>query len=138
MGSDLSFEDMTNRELNEYTYKILQEDILCYNDSTQRCYLLESRPIDKDSEYSKHITWVNKKSFLSLKEESYDKENKILKKKSIKYKKIDNYNIMNELFVNNVQKNHTTLLKINNIKINIGFSNDIFHTKTIKRMPKID
>lgn len=138
MGSDLSFEDMTNRELDEYTYSILQKDLLCYEDSTQLCYLLESKPNDNDSEYSRHITWVNKKNFLSLKEESYDKENKILKKKSIKYKKVDNYDIMNELFVENVQKNHTTLLQINNIKINFGFSDDIFHTKTIKRMPKID
>ena len=42
---------------------------------------------------------------------------------------------MNKLYVENVQKNHSTLLQINNIKINLGFSDDIFHTKTIKRMP---
>ena len=42
---------------------------------------------------------------------------------------------MNELDVKNIQKNHTTLLTINNIKVNLGFSDKIFHTKTIKRMP---
>ena len=42
---------------------------------------------------------------------------------------------MNELYVKNVQKNHSTLLIINNIKINVGFSDEMFHTKTIKRMP---
>ena len=45
---------------------------------------------------------------------------------------------MDELFVENVQKNHSTLLKVSEIKINLGFKDDMFHTKTIKRMPLID
>ena len=135
MGSDLSFEDMTNRELDEYTYKLIQSDIVCSRDLDKLCYILESIPNDKNSEYSKHLTWVEKDMFLSLKEESYDKENKLLKNKFITYAKVENYDIMNELYVENVQKNHTTLLQINNIKINLGFSDDIFHTKTIKRIP---
>jgi hypothetical protein len=135
MGSDLSFEDMTNRELDEYTYKILELDVPCSKKSTNLCDVLESMPNDTDSEYSKHITWVEKNTYLSIKEESYDKESLLLKNKSIKYSNIDNYYIMNELFVENIQKNHSTLLTINNIKINLGFSDDIFHTKTIKRLP---
>ena len=99
------------------------------------CYLLESIPTDSDSEYSKHITWVEKNTYLSLKEESYDKEGLLLKNKKIEYSFIDDYYIMNELYVKNVQKNHSTLLTINNIKINVGFSDEMFHTKTIKRMP---
>jgi len=135
MGSDLSFEDMTNRELDEYSYKMLESDILCYEHLDKLCYILESIPKDKDSEYSKHITWVEKETFLSLKEKSFDKYNKLLKNKSITYTSIEHYNIMNKLYVENVQKNHSTLLQINNIKINLDFNDDIFHTKSIKRMP---
>ena len=139
MGSDLSFEDMTNREVNDYQYKILDNTASCFeNDEINNCYLLESVPNDKNSEYSKHISWVDKTSYLSYKEESYDQENKLLKKKTIKYSVIDNYSIMDELFVENVQKNHSTLLKVSEIKINLGFKDDMFHTKTIKRMPLID
>ena len=136
MGSDLSFEDMTNRKLDEYSYKTLEVDIPCdFEESSNMCYLLESIPTDSDSEYSKHITWVEKNTYLSLKEESYDKEGLLLKNKKIEYSLIDDYYIMNELYVKNVQKNHSTLLTINNIKINVGFSDEMFHTKTIKRMP---
>ena len=139
MGSDLSFEDMTNREVNDYQYKILNNNASCFkNDEINNCYILESVPNDKNSEYSKHISWVDKTSYLSYKEESYDKEDKLLKKKTIKYSVIDNYSIMDELFVENVQKNHSTLLKVSEIKINLGFKDDMFHTKTIKRMPLID
>ena len=139
MGSDLSFEDMTNREVNDYQYKILNNNASCFtNDEINNCYILESVPNDKNSEYSKHISWVDKTSYLSYKEESYDKEDKLLKKKTIKYSIIDNYSIMDELFVENIQKNHSTLLKVSEIKINLGFKDDMFHTKTIKRMPLID
>ena len=139
MGSDLSFEDMTNREVNDYQYKILDNNSLCFKDNeTKKCYILESIPNDKSSEYSKHISWVDKDSYLSYKEESYDKDEKLLKKKTIKYSLINNYSIMNELFVENVQKNHSTLLIVSDIKLNLGFNDDMFHTKTIKRMPLID
>ena len=139
MGSDLSFEDMTNRELDDYTYKILNNDSPCFkDDNSQKCFVLESTPNDDDSEYSKHISWVDKVNYLSFKEESYDKDEKLLKTKIIKYSLIEDYLIMDELFVENIQKNHSTLLKVSDIKINLGFSDDIFHTKTIKRMPLID
>ena len=139
MGSDLSFEDMTNRDVDDYRYKILDDNASCFKgDDIKKCYILESTPNDKSSEYSKHVSWVDKENYLSYKEESYDKDKILLKKKTIRYSIIDNYSIMNELFVENIQKNHSTLLTVSDIKINMGFTDDIFHTKTIKRMPLID
>tara|TARA_B100001250_G_scaffold356138_1_gene331008 strand:- start:598 stop:1314 length:717 start_codon:yes stop_codon:yes gene_type:complete len=139
MGSDLSFEDMTNRDVDDYKYKILDNNAFCFkDDEIKKCYILESIPNDKSSEYSKHVSWVDKENYLSYKEESYDKDKILLKKKTIRYSMIDNYSIMDELFVENIQKNHSTLLTVSAIKINLGFTDDIFHTKTIKRMPLID
>ena len=42
---------------------------------------------------------------------------------------------MNELFVENVQKNHTTLLTIDQISINLNYLDEMFHTKHLKRVP---
>ena len=139
MGSDLSFEDMTSRDIDDYKYKIVSEDTPCFEeDKSQKCFILESIPNDKKSEYSKHLSWVDKKNYIWHKEESYDKSGNLLKDKRIKYSLIDNFYIMNELQVENVQKKHSTLLTVSDIKINLNFSDDIFHTKTIKRMPLID
>jgi len=135
MGSDLSYEDMTNRDLDEYTFKILSEEVLCKEDSDEFCYILSSKPKDKYSEYSEHKTWVTKDTYLGVKEESYDKENKKLKYKEINYKKIDEYYIMNYLTVENIQKNTSTSLNIENIKINNGYKDDLFHQKNLKRVP---
>ena len=135
MGSDLSFEDMTNRDLDEYTFEILDDNAKYSNDNDVMCYILSSIPKDPYSEYSMHKTWVDTSNFLALKEESYDKDNKILKTKKIGYQKIENFHIMNFLEVKNVQKNHSTILSIENIQINNGYSENMFHSKNLKRMP---
>jgi len=135
MGSDLSYEDMTNRDLEEYIFDILSDNAPCFEKSNDLCYILSSKPKDEYSEYSEHKTWVNKNTFLAIKEESYDKENNKLKYKEIKYEKINDYYIMNYLYVKNIQKNTSTILKIENIKINNGFSDNLFHQKNLKRVP---
>ena len=135
MGSDLSYEDMTNRDIEEYEFVLLDDRALCKQNSDEKCYLLSSKPKDEFSEYSEHRTWVTKDTFLSLKEESYDKDGEKLKYKELTYTKIDNYYIMNTLNVKNIQKNTSTFLNINDIKINNGYSDNIFHSKSLKRVP---
>jgi len=135
MGSDLSYEDMTNRDIEEYEFKLLDDEALCKENSDDKCYLLSSKPKDEFSEYSEHLTWITKDTFLSLREESYDKDGEKLKYKELTYAEIDNYYIMNTLNVKNIQKHTSTFLTINDIKINNGYSDDIFHSKSLKRVP---
>ena len=135
MGSDLSFEDMTNRDLDEYEFEILEDSTTCYESTSEVCYKLLSKPKYEFSEYSKHISWVTKNNFLAIKEESYNKKNEKFKIKTLKYEKIENYFVMNELFVKNILKNTSTLLNIEKISINNGYSDDLFHSKSLKRIP---
>ena len=135
MGSDLSFEDLTNRDIDEYEYILIDENALC-SDNDNGCYKLRSEPKDVESEYSYHITWVTKDNYLSVMEESYDKNKELLKKKSIEFKKIDEYHIMSNLFVHNIQKNHKTELIIDKIDLNLVYDDNLFHTKNLKRIPQ--
>ena len=130
MGSDLSFEDLTNRTLSDYDYSIInqKEDI----------YYLESTPNNIDSEYSKHITAVQEIEsgvFLPVQEESFDKDNQLLKTKIFDYTKIDSYYIMSKLDVKNVQDNHSTLLTVNDISLNNDFQDSKFIQRSLKIIP---
>ena len=132
MGSDMSYEDMTSRNMDEYTYSISGEDIINNVD----CYILESIPNGIKTEYSKHNSWITKDTHLAVKEESFDKNGELLKSKSIIYQQIKKYHIMKELHVKNVQRNHQTVLKFDNIEVDSGIKDNIFHEKNLKRMPK--
>ena len=132
MGSDMSYEDMTSRDIDEYTYSILGSEKIDNVD----CYILESVPSGIKTEYSKHISWITKDMHLPVKEESFDKKGELLKSKSIIYQQIKEYSIMIELHVKNVQRNHQTILKFDNIEVDSGIKDNIFHEKNLKRMPK--
>ena len=133
MGSDLSFEDLTNRELLDYEYKIVEENI------ENNWYKLESVPLGIDTEYSKHITKITEIEegvFIALEEESYDKENQLLKTKKFKFEKIEDYYIMKGLEVRNVQENKSTILTVNDITLNNNFEDAMFIVRSLKRLPK--
>ena len=128
MNSDLSYEDMLSRDLGDFYYTIITED--------EQFYILESIPKDKNSEYSKHESWVSKNELLIKKEKSYDKEGNLLKNKLFKHENIKGYDIVSEIDVTNVQKNHQTILKIKNSGIDVGIEDDIFQEKNLKRFEK--
>ena len=133
IGSDLSFEDMSSRQLDEYSFKILDNKVF----ESISCYLLESKPKENlRTEYSRHLTWIHPTLFLPLKEESYDKNGKLLKEKKYNYTQISDYDVLGEINVKNVQKNHSTNLKFKNIELDIGVDDKIFHEMYLKRLPK--
>ena len=132
MGSDLSYEDMTNRQNKDYNFSIIKEDLI----GKKSCYLLESKPNGIKSEYSKHLTWVTKDTYLPLKEESYYKNNKLLKSKIFKYISVDSFNLVSEIFVENVQKKSNTLLIFSDLRINANIKDKLFQEKNMKRLPR--
>ena len=133
MGSDMSYEDLSSRQLEEYKFTLIRQEVY---DSIS-CYLLESIPKEHiRSEYSRHITWVDPTFLIPLKEVSYDKNGIILKEKHFTYEQMDTYQILTEVQVTNIQKNHSTQLKFENIELDIGVKDGLFHERHLKRLPK--
>ena len=133
MGSDMSYEDLSSRQLDEFEFTIIgkgEYDSISF-------HLLESIPKEHiHSEYSRHITWVDSLLIIPLKEESYDKSGLLLKEKYFTYEKINAYQVLKEIQVNNIQKNHSTQLKFENIVLDTGVKDDLFHERYLKRLPK--
>ena len=129
MGSDLSFEDMLSRNLDDFNYNILDSE----DDSL---YILESICKDKDSEYSRHISWISKNDLLIKKEDSYDQEGNLLKKKIFEQILIKDYHLVSKIDVTNVQDKHRTILEINNLEIDSDIEDNIFQEKNLKRFEK--
>jgi len=133
MGSDLSYEDMTSRSLEENRYKRLEDETLDGKD----CFVLEVLPNeDIKSTYSKHITWIDKESMIAVQEESYDLGGGLRKKKKFFFESISDYHVINKIFVEDVQKSHTTTLTMEDIKVDSGLDHSLFQEKNLKRLPR--
>jgi len=133
MGSDMSYEDMTSREIDEYTYKLIGEEEL----DGVLCYKLESIPKpEAESTYSKFIGWVTKDEYLVLKEESYDKSDRLEKIRTLEYEEQKGYTVPQKIFVKNVQKRHSTQLTFDEMELDTNVKDDLFHEKNLKRLPR--
>lgn len=132
MGSDLSYEDMTSRSLSENNYFRLEDEII----EGDSCYVLKVIPkAEFRNSYGMHKIWVSKAHLYIVKENSFDKKNKLKKMKTFFYTKIENYFVASKIFVNDIQKNHTTNLNIENIKVDSDIDSDLFQEKSLKRIP---
>ncbi|SVB47030.1 uncharacterized protein METZ01_LOCUS199884, partial [marine metagenome] len=133
MGSDMSYEDLSSRQLNEFKFSLIGQEVY---DSVY-CHLLKSFPKEHiRTEYSHHVTWVDSALLIPLKEESYDKSGKLLKEKYFSYTIIKEYQILSKVHVTNLQKNHSTTLNFENIELDTGVEDDLFHERYLKRLPK--
>ncbi|MAG20601.1 MAG: hypothetical protein CMF77_00305 [Candidatus Marinimicrobia bacterium] len=135
MGSDLSYEDMTSRELDENEFVRLDDDEV----DGKECYMLEVTPKpEAKSNYSKHMTWVEKATLLAVKEESYDQNGNLKKTKVFNTSRMGDYNIMTGIFVKDVQKEHTTRVTFDEIQLDSGLEENLFQEKNLKRMPRLE
>ena len=133
MGSDMSYEDMSSRQLDEFKFILIGQEV---SDSIA-CHLLESIPREHmRTEYSRHITWVDSTLLIPIKEESFDKSGQLLKEKYFSYTIIKEYHILTKVHVTNIQKNHSTTLNFDNIELDTGVEDDLFHERYLKRLPK--
>lgn len=132
MGSDLSYEDLYTRKINDYTFKLLKEQKL----EDEICYVLESIPNKiLKSDYSKHITWISKNDLIPIKEESFDKKGVVNKEKQFSYIKLNDYWIADKIVVKDTKNGFSTNVTIENIEINSNVKDNIFQEKNLKRLP---
>ena len=133
MSSDLSYDDLTNRNLNENNYEHLKNEIV----NGHNCYVLKIRPKPKvKSNYSHHVNWIIKDSLVPFKEESYDKRGELKKKKEFQYKRLKGYHVIERIYVKDMQKNHTTEIMFKSIEVDSGIEKNLFQEKNLKRLPK--
>jgi len=71
-----------------------------------------------------------------LKEESYDKRGELKKKKEFQYRKLKEYHVMERIYVDDVQKNHTTEITFTDIQVDTGIDKNLFQEKNLKRLPR--
>ena len=123
MGSDFTYDDLGDRHPSEDTHKLLREETI----DGKEYYVVESKPKDKDYAYSKVVSWVLKENFMGAKRDFYDEDGDLLKTLTvIEYDKIDGFWTILQTEMKNVQKNHKTEMKFENIQFNQGIPDNKF------------
>jgi outer membrane lipoprotein-sorting protein len=134
MGSDFSFEDMTERAKSlreEYDGEVLPDEEF----NGRPCYVMKLTSKIKKQTYFVRKTWVDKERFIGLKEELYAKSGKLLKVMSVDdIKSFKNrYYPARVILEDKLRQNSKTEMVIKKIEFDIEIDPEIFSERQLMK-----
>ncbi len=131
MGSEFSYEDLSAFEIEKYTYDGDAEELSV---DGVKMYKVTRVPKDKNSGYTKQVSWIDAKDFLARKVEYYDRKKALLKTAVFEdYKKINGVWRIGKITMSNHQNDKKTVLVWKNETLKNGFGDNDFHKRVLKQ-----
>jgi outer membrane lipoprotein-sorting protein len=128
-GTDFSFEDLEERDVNQFSYTLLGEEAM----AGVACWKLESKPKQtKASQYSASQLWIRKDNYAIVRIDHY--------KKGTVTRRIDYTDIENvqgiwtprTLSVTDIARHSSTVMKIENLKYNLPMQDSDFTVEALR------
>jgi len=132
MGTDFTFDDMGDREVEEDIHKLIRQETF----EGKQCFIVESTPKEKDYIYSKKLVWVINREWIIPKTEYYDRKGKLLKHLQVQWHKVQEIWSWQDVVMKNVQTGHQTVIEVKDTKFNLGFKDTLFTQRTLRREGK--
>ena len=129
-GTDFSFEDLEERDVNQNDYSLLGEESV----DGKQCWKIESKARqNKSSQYSKVIVWIRQDIYLAAKMEMYVKSEVVRRLEYRRIEKVQNIWTPLEMEMTDVKKKSKTLLKTEKLEYNIPLKQDHFTLDALRR-----
>jgi hypothetical protein len=129
-GTDFSFEDLEERDLDQFEYKLLGEE----NVGSIICWKIESRPRQtKVSQYSHSYLWIRKDNYVFAQIENYKQKDLI--RRAI-YSDIQNdqgYWTAHTIEMQDLKRNSRTILKLEKLQYNLPVKDEDFTLQALRR-----
>ena len=131
MGSEFSYEDLTAFNIDKYSYSGDAKEVIR---DGKKLYESVRIPKSRNSGYTKQVSWVDPKTFLTQKVDYYDRKKELLKTATFEdYKKIDGIWRVGKITMVNHQNDKKTILVWKNETIKNGLSDKDFNKRVLKR-----
>ncbi len=140
VGSDFTYEDISGRDVGSDTHTLTGEEPM--GDKT--CYVIESVPVE-ESDYTKKISWIDKETFLPIKESYFDTQGELFREFTAgKIEAISGetdgkpltFPTVVKRTMANIKRGHRTEVSFESIKYNIGLDDGDFSERNMRRPPR--
>jgi hypothetical protein len=129
-GTDFSFEDLEERDINLFDYKMLGEEAI---DSTP-CWKIESKPKDsKSSQYTSSVLWIRKDNYVTAQIENHSNSKLVRRIHYSDLEKVDSIWTPRTVEVFDAARNSRTVLKIEKLQYNAPMKDEDFTIEALKR-----
>jgi hypothetical protein len=130
VGSDFLYEDVSGRSLEEDTHTLVE--------TTDKYYLVKNVPKKPDTvEFSYFNVSIDKKNYVPIKMEFYDKESKLYRTiESLEVKTIQDFPTVTKSVVKDLKTGSKTEMEFTNVQYNIKLGDNIFTERYLQRPPR--
>lgn len=130
MGTDFTYDDMGDRNIDEDLHTLLKEESM----DGHKCWVVESKPKDKDYMYSRRVSWIRQDALTAVKVDFYDQKGGLLKVlKTTNIKKQDNIWTPFKMEMEHLQNEHKTIIEMTEVSYNVGLEDSLFRVSTLER-----
>ncbi len=129
-GTDFSFEDLEERDVDQFDYKLLGDDSI----DGAACWKIESKPKQsKSSQYTSSLVWVRKDNYVVAQIEDYTKATLI---RRIHYSDIQNVSGIwtpRSVEVFDAHRKSRTVLKLEKLEYNVPMKDEDSSLEALRR-----
>lgn len=141
MGSDFSYSDMTDNELDDYSYKLLGESTIKRAQGVEQVWKIEALPVNQavidETGYTKSVLYVRKDNYVLTRAKFYLKKANRIKYMDVrKMEEIDGIWVAMQTTMTTKQGSqtlHKTILSNSSVEVNTEIDNDIFTIRSIEK-----
>ena len=128
-GTDFSFEDLEERDVEQYTYTMKGEEAI----DGERCWKIESKPrSEKASQYTSSLLWVRQANYSYAQLENYSADKLI---RRIQYKDLQQVQgiwTARSIEVADLTRNSRTNLKLESLQYNVPLKDQDFTIQALR------
>jgi Outer membrane lipoprotein-sorting protein len=129
-GTDFSFEDLEERDVDQYDYRLTGEEPI----DGAGCWRIEARPREgKSSQYTLTRMWIRKDNYVPVKYENFVKEQLVRRLKESDIQKVQNIWTARLLDMTDLRRNSRTVLRIEKLQYNTPMKDDDFTVQALRR-----
>jgi hypothetical protein len=129
-GTDFSFEDLEERDTNQFDYKLVGEDSI----DGAPCWKVESTPKEsKVSQYTHSYIWIRKDNYAFAEIENYDKSQLVRRAHYTDIRSDQGIWTAHQIDMHDVKRNSHTILTIDKLQYNVPMKDDGFTLQALRR-----
>ncbi len=129
-GTDFSFEDLEERDLDQFEYRPQGEETI----GTVRCWKIEARPTSpRSSQYTRSVLWVRQDNYAYARAESYKNDELIRRLDYGRIEQVQGIWTARTLEIRDLGRNSRTVLTLEKLEYNTPMRDEDFTLQALRR-----
>src|SRR6266850_3417335 len=129
-GTDFSFEDLEERDVNQFDYELRGEEQV----DGAACWRIQSKPKQaKRSQYSHSLLWIRKDNYALAQIENYSRNELVRRAHYTDIRNVQRFWTAHTVEMHDLKRNSRTILKIERLEYNLPLKDEAFTIDALRR-----